>query len=428
MRNAVVSFFVVSLMALMIVSCSNQVVGPVGDKPGKVSLSFDKANMPNGIISVKATLSRDGYNTITQQMDLTSDTSATLTVSNLNSGSWHLKVEASDSTELVLYKGETDISILAGITTQVDLTLTPTGAGYGNIEIKVKWGVGSITQGVWADYPQNPIMTGYSGAESRGCSNPRILYENGSYKMYYTGINSSSVGYIMYATSPDGITWTKRNLPILSPAIGSWDSYSLGMGGIIKDDGVYKMYYTAINSSTGVWSIGLATSTDGINFTRLEYPIFTGTQNWCATAIAADILKVNGIYYLYIIGKGTDNMFRVGLLTSSDGLNFANPQVVLTNTLSWEGNTGLVGPSVIYENSKFKMVYTNYAANYIGYAESSDGKNWIKETNFIFDVTKTTNHWAYDFLGINFRKINNEYRIYYATFPGSNYSIGLLRK
>jgi hypothetical protein len=51
-------------------------------------------------------------------------------------------VNAKDSAEVVLFTGETDIQIFAGFTTQVNLVLEPTGAGFGNIYIWVTWGTG----------------------------------------------------------------------------------------------------------------------------------------------------------------------------------------------------------------------------------------------------------------------------------------------
>ncbi len=54
---------------------------------------------------------------------------------------WHLKVDAEDDSGLVLYTGETEVQIFAGFTSQVYLTLQPTGSGTGSIYINVTWGV-----------------------------------------------------------------------------------------------------------------------------------------------------------------------------------------------------------------------------------------------------------------------------------------------
>jgi hypothetical protein len=110
---------------------------------GKLFLNIDKANAPESVVWVEAFLTRSGQDTIYGIMNLLSDSTADLILEDIQAGEWHLRVDAKDSAEVVLYTGETDVQIFAGFTTQINLVLQPTGAGVGNIYIWVTWGTGA---------------------------------------------------------------------------------------------------------------------------------------------------------------------------------------------------------------------------------------------------------------------------------------------
>ena len=72
-------------------------------------------------------------------------------------------------------------------------------------------------------------------------------------------------------------SWTEQGAVLSSGPSGSWDEriYKAKVAGIEKKDGVYYLYY--LSGSEGCWnadadtrhvSLGLATSTDGVNFTK----------------------------------------------------------------------------------------------------------------------------------------------------------------
>jgi predicted GH43/DUF377 family glycosyl hydrolase len=138
---------------------------------------------------------------------------------------------------------------------------------------------------------------------------------------------------------------------------------------------------------------------------------------------------VNNTYYLYYSGRNLPN-YKIGLATSSDGIHWTkysgNP--ILVPTEPWE-STGTFYPSVIIDNGIFKMVYSNANPNNaLGMATSNDGIHWSKNiSNPIFEMQNTSNNWGIG--GISypcFMKINNEYRIYYSgRLPNSAiYKIG----
>jgi len=138
---------ILTAVILLIGGCSkdNVIITPVDEKDqGKMLLKFNKTETPQNVVSITATLTRTGFQTITGVLNIITDTSAAISLQNIAAGTWHLKVEAKDNSGTVIYRGETDVTIIAGTITQVMLTLQPTGANVGGIYILVNWGSGTI--------------------------------------------------------------------------------------------------------------------------------------------------------------------------------------------------------------------------------------------------------------------------------------------
>jgi len=299
----------------------------------------------------------------------------------------------------------------------------------GGISITVKWSDTPFPTFHWQDSPNSPIMTGSLPFEINGVAYPYVIYDNGIYKMYYTGAGNSQRFELGYATSPDGHNWTKTSYPIFSPSVSGFDNYNVGSAKVIKVGNSYRMYYMARNQE-GVYSIGLATSTDGINWTRRSTPVLTKSLSWEISIRPGDIVLHNDKYYFYYYSYDPQNT-AIGLAISSDGINFVKePNPIIVPTFTWEDN-GICYPSVIYDNNKFVMVYHTFPnCKNIGYAESIDGKNWTTQPNPIFSKEMTTNNWVNRFTSVNLLKINNEYRIYYSATMNSlyYYQVGVISK
>jgi predicted GH43/DUF377 family glycosyl hydrolase len=88
--------------------------------------------------------------------------------------------------------------------------------------------------------------------------------------------------------------------PILTPnPSNEWESaYVYNPTAIVLNDTVFLLYRAQNPSKTS--SIGLAWSTDGVNFTRLDTPIIYPTEPWEAGGGTEDprLVRVNGTFYL----------------------------------------------------------------------------------------------------------------------------------
>jgi hypothetical protein len=98
-----------------------------------------------------------------------------------------------------------------------------------------------------------------------------VILENGVYKMWYG--SSAYGGCTCYATSSDGIQWTKyQGNPVLRKTSGYWDNE--GAGGqltILKVGNIYRMYYKGYGSAKSGWTFyGLAESNDGTTWMKKE--------------------------------------------------------------------------------------------------------------------------------------------------------------
>jgi len=79
-----------------------------------------------------------------------------------------------------------------------------------------------------------------------------------------------------------------------------WDEHIRERGFILKEDSFYKMWYTGYKSGSESLHLGYATSPDGIAWTRYkDNPIFT--ESWTEDMM---VLKVDDTYHMFAEGKG----------------------------------------------------------------------------------------------------------------------------
>lgn len=418
-----------SFLAVCWYGCSNNPSEPVSNASGGLSLKINKVNAPSNVVLISAELIRSGYQTLTGSLNFLSDTTASIIFSSVQVGVWHLNVTAKDSADIVVYQGETDINVLPGMVTQVSLTLLPTGNGTGSIQINVNWGTQPPTQ--WIDYSYNPVfsrvLTGVNLIRY-----PVVLREgSNSYKMWYANIYNSGVANIGYAVSENGLNWQSGiTAPVLYPGT-TWDSHFITPGAVIKINNIYYLYYSGSDSNYDV-KIGLATSSDGIYWTKLPNPVLSSIVGESSVSVNS-VVNISGLYYMYYTSIKTTNV-TVCLAISADGINWQryenNP--ILQATTLWERN-GVYNPAVIKDGNIYKMVYMNYSSttNSFGLATSTDGLIWQKDSNNpFFDPSKTHSNWASNVQYPCLIKNDNSLYLYYTGIlaGSSEEKIGIVRR
>jgi predicted GH43/DUF377 family glycosyl hydrolase len=398
-------------------------------KYGSVLFKIDKENAPSNVTIVTAKLSRSGYTTISSSLNILTDTSASLQLTNIAVGTWNLIVEAFNNQNTVVYRGETQVSVLENLVSQVSLILNPVSSGVGSISIFVTWGSNVNPTSNWIDYLSNPILqTIFNNSSNSGVYQPFVLFDGAIYHMWFEDVFANGATEIYYASSVNGLQWTRNNAsPVFTRgALGSWDSHSVQPGAVIKDGNYFKMYYFGNSSESLAYKIGFATSIDGITWEKYPNPILGAISNENNVA-SSSVVKIDSNYYMYY---SKFSPYRIFLAISNDGVNwtpYGNAPVLSANQ-SWEG-AGIYEASVIYEMNLFKMVYMNSTGKAFGYATSTDGKNWQKSsTNPIFKTNNTANGWAnYQIAYPCLVRSSEELRIYYSGGTSSVYKVGVIK-
>jgi len=238
-------------------------------------------------------------------------------------------------------------------------------------------------------YEHNPVLNPGSGSswDYKAVCGASVIFDDNVYKMWYNGLYQTTY-HIGYATSPDGINWSKADSmnPVLDVGpSGSWDDEKIGYPCVLFDGATYKMWYQG--SGGGSYRIGYATSTDGISWTKHDNPVLEigSAGSWDdVSVILPKVVFSDGEYIMLYSGYGGDN-FKIGCARSTDGITWTkeddNP--VLSASQPWEAGNVFSG-SILLINNKFMMWYLTDTQT--GYATSTNGLNWDKFEGPVLDV------------------------------------------
>jgi uncharacterized repeat protein (TIGR01451 family) len=237
----------------------------------------------------------------------------------------------------------------------------------------------------------NPVISvGPGGSwDSAEIHDPTVLKDGNTYKMWYSGSNNTTI-QIGYATSSDGITWAKYGSnPVLVPSL-SWEGSRVYGATVISDTGIYKVWYAGSNGTTT--RIGYATSPDGITWTKYgsNSVLDVGPAgSWDDKYVSRpSVIKIGATYHLWYTGNDgiTD---RVGHATSFDGITWvkdpANPVLDIGAPGAWDW-IDVYAPSVVAYGDKYLMWYSGgtLPPKYqTGFAISNDGVTWTRQTGLI---------------------------------------------
>ena len=220
-------------------------------------------------------------------------------------------------------------------------------------------------------YPQ-PILPRGSSWDYRQVYDPCIIETDTELIMFYSGMDASGVEKIGRATSNKEyppVNWMKYSgNPIFSSSGSGFDSWSTRLGSVIRlSSGIYSMYYTGNNGA----GIGLATSSDGITFTRSpSNPILSPTSSETAV-YNPDVIKDGDTYYMYYT-YSTAGVVQPGIkvATSNDGVSFSKQGEVLSRGSSGEWDDHHVEwTNVVKWGDTFYMVYEAYGSGYGTYPD-----------------------------------------------------------
>ena len=138
----------------------------------------------------------------------------------------------------------------------------------GGITRKLNYRIGYATSpdGInWTKYSGNPILgLGSTGAmDVKGAGQPYVRKEGSNYRMWYEGLDASGVGRILYATSSDGINWTKQGTVLSPGGSGALDEKGVRNPVVVTRNGQYELWYTGEKAASPYSHAMRATSSNG---------------------------------------------------------------------------------------------------------------------------------------------------------------------
>jgi predicted GH43/DUF377 family glycosyl hydrolase len=188
----------------------------------------------------------------------------------------------------------------------------------------------------WTLYSSNPVLAVQYF--------PDVFLNSGTYYMYTQSSAAVGTGNMSLYTSTDRLTWTLVNSAALTPGTsGQWDQifYSMTVVDIIGGTW-YALYAGATSFASQIYKIGLATSPDGINWTKYgSNPILT-SPNGGALVPSAAFVKIGGTYYMWF--QGSQPGITTAIINPTEAVRYQS-----TDLINWTNRTKSVHHSQLFE-------------------------------------------------------------------------------
>lgn len=193
---------------------------------------------------------------------------------------------------------------------------------------------------------------------------PVVLRRGDVYHLWYTG-QARARSWIGYATSLDGKTWRRKSdKPVLVPE-KPWEEVAVMCPHVLWDEaaGQYRMWYSG-GEQNEPNAIGYATSPDGLVWTKYpDNPIFRPDANlaWEKHKVTAcQVVQQGGWHLMFYIGFRDEQHAQIGLARSRDGVTGwqrhpSNPIIAPTHG-QWDGDA-CYKPYAILDRARWLLWY-----------------------------------------------------------------------
>ena len=310
-----------------------------------------------------------------------------------------------------------------------------------------------------------PVLAPEKPWESRGCSNPTVMLDEGVYKMWYSANGEDGIPRDCYATSTDGIHWERPNIGRIDYQ-GSREnniiSLDLNHGSIFKDPsaepeqrfkcilGAGKYDYVAVYGGGArfrydeippeTWhygSVGGLYSPDGIHWTpceKLIMPWYTDTRNvaFWDDRIQKYVAYVRWNEYLRVedgAQRGSFDYRAIARSESTDFENFPVPEKILEPDFDNPEDADMWGGG-LYDTAAVKYpladdAYFIFTAAYYHTTDALDiqlaaSRDGIHFTRWREPFVRLGPDGAFDslmlYMGVGVLPFGDELRLYYTGY------------
>lgn len=149
-----------------------------------------------------------------------------------------------------------------------------------------------------------------------------FVTDDGTWVLVIESVSSFSPWALGLATATDPAgPWTVDPTPVLDAgAEGAWDAGGLHWPWVVRTDDGYALFYAGFDTPRGHGAIGLATSTDGMTWTKRDEPVLVPEADWEVASLDRPRVAVTpaGLAMIYAGAQLTDR----GLAWSDDGISW----------------------------------------------------------------------------------------------------------
>jgi predicted GH43/DUF377 family glycosyl hydrolase len=248
----------------------------------------------------------------------------------------------------------------------------------------------SLPSGPLTRFAGNPFLMNGPQSYDNLKTGPRVVLEFGpnDYRMWYEAVSNNGITSVAYATSSDGLIWTKQG--VVMPPTLPWEESETSPGSIVRTNGELVLYYHAGGyTASGMGGtrlgnalVGRATSSDGVTWTKRADPVVAlgPSGSFDSDQVAEPhVLAVDGGFRMYYTGRRsgtTDNAW--GVASSTDGITWTkDPRNPILDGAQW-GNAW--GGAVFHEGSVWHLWRAIHAGqtSSLRYMSSADGIDWVE--------------------------------------------------
>jgi predicted GH43/DUF377 family glycosyl hydrolase len=254
--------------------------------------------------------------------------------------------------------------------------------------------------GEWTRLNQgNPILfpTG-DGFESAGVFNPAVVKADGKFVMLYRAQDKAGTSRLGYAHSTDGIHFTRRSAPVLTPEADYEKDGGVEDPRLVKIGSTYYLTYTAYNKQDA--QLCLATSKDLIVWERqgVIMPANRGRWNVGWTKAGAILTqKVKGKYWMYYMADPAKDVNEMGVAFSDDLIHWTealDQPVLRRRPGSFDAKVVEPGPPPIMTEQGILLIYngadekTVYATGWVLFDRDDPTRVLARSDRPIFTVER----------------------------------------